>query len=347
MTEKNSKDEIDILSLFSKLSKKTNSLLVLIINTFISILNLILSLLNMVKKNYLVLLICTMIGALTGYFYEKNLYVPQYQTTLTLSPNFGSTYHLYENIKFYQSLISQKDFEKLNVYLNIDSTELKSILSISIKPYKNESLNLKNFKKLLNTADSVTALTLSYDKFVDKIPFESYSLHVLTLKTTKSEIPSQLEESIVESLENNKYYLNEKNTYIENLEIKKKYIGLELRKIDTFLFAKNKPFNDKNLGTTILFEKSQYQNIQLELFDKYTSLRNELIEINYQFKNKQNVINTIDSFEVLGELNNKRRFKLYGALILFSISLFLITINAIFKSIPDSFKLKKLDLSSY
>ena len=36
MTEKNSKDEIDVLSLFSLIGKKTNSLLVLIINFFIS-----------------------------------------------------------------------------------------------------------------------------------------------------------------------------------------------------------------------------------------------------------------------------------------------------------------------
>ena len=232
MTEKNSKDEIDVLSLFSLIGKKTNSLLVLIINIFISILNLILLMLRIAKKNYLILLICAMLGALTGYFYDKNLYVPKYQTTLTLSPNFGSTYHLYKNIKFYQTLIAQKDFEKLTVYLNIDSTEFKSIKSISIEPFKTQSSQLSNYQKMLNNADSITALTLSYNEFKNKIPFDFYKLHVITLETTKSEIPSQLEESIISSLEKNTYYLNVKNTYLKNLEIKKEFVKSSIQNSD-------------------------------------------------------------------------------------------------------------------
>ena len=329
MTEKNSKDEIDILSLFSSIGKKTNSLLVLIINFFISILKLIVSIIYIAKKNYLVLLSSLIIGSLIGYFYEKNLYVPRFQTTLTLSPNFGSTYHLYENIKFYQSLIEQKDFEKLNVYLNIDSTEVKSLLSISIEPYKNESLNLKNFKRLLNIADSTTGLSLSYDQFSDAIPFESYSFHVITLITTKSEIPRQLEQSIIKSLEKNKYYSNMKNMYLKNLEIKKGYIKSSIRKIDTLLFSKNFNTERDNLGTTILLEESKNQDIKLRLFDRFTFLRDELIKINYEMENKKNVINTIDSFNVVGRINNDIAFIYFGAFILFLITLIIILFKRI------------------
>ena len=342
MIEKNSKDEIDILSLFSLIGKKTNSLLVLIINFFISFLNLILSILYLVKRNYLILLISLIIGLLTGYFYEKNLYVPQYETTLTLSPNFGSTYHLYEEIKFYQSLIDQKDFEKLNVYLNLDSTDAKFLTSISIKPYKNESLNLRNFKRLLNTADSATGLSLSYDQFSDKIPFESYSSHVITLKTTKSEIPSQLEESIINSLENNKYYLNLKNTHLKNLKIKKEYVLASIQKVDTLLFGKKKNLNSENLGTTIVLDKNQNENIDLQLFDRYTKLRNELVEINFQFKDKENVINTIDSFNELGGNVSKKNYILYGGLFLFLIMLLVLIFYHIYIINPN-LNFKKLD----
>ena len=342
MIEKNSKDEIDILSLFSLIGKKTNSLLVLIINFFISFLNLIISILYLVKRNYLILLISLIIGLLTGYFYEKNLYVSQYQTTLTLSPNFGSTYHLYENIKFYQSLIEQKDFEKLNVYLNLDSTDAKFLTSISIKPYKNESLNLKNFKRLLNTADSTTSLTLDYKEFANKIPFESYSFHVITLKTTKVEIPAQLEESIIKSLENNKYYLNLKNTYLKNLKIKKEYVLASIQKVDTLLFGKKKNLNSENLGTTIVLDKNQNENIDLQLFDRYTSLRNELVEINFQFKDKENVINTIDSFNELGVNVSTKNYILYGGLFLFLIMLLVLIFYHIYILNPN-LNFKKLD----
>ena len=342
MIEKNSKDEIDILSLFSLIGKKTNSLLVLIINFFISFLNLIISILYLVKRNYIILLISLIIGLLTGYFYEKNLYVSQYQTTLTLSPNFGSTYHLYENIKFYQSLIEQKDMEKLNAYLNLDSTDAKFLTSISIKPYKNESLDLKNFKRLLNTADSTTSLTLDYKEFANKIPFESYSFHVITLKTTKVEIPTQLEESIIKSLENNKYYLNLKNTYLKNLKIKKEYVLASIQKVDTLLFGKKKNLNSENLGTTIVLDKNQNENIDLQLFDRYTKLRNELVEINFQFKDKENVVNTIDSFNELGVNVSTKNYILYGGLFLFLIMLLVLIFYHIYILNPN-LKFKKLD----
>ena len=342
MIEKNSKDEIDILSLFSLIGKKTNSLLVLIINFFISFLNLIISILYLVKRNFIILLISLIIGLLTGYFYEKNLYVSQYQTTLTLSPNFGSTYHLYENIKFYQSLIEQKDIEKLNAYLNLDSTDAKFLTSISIKPYKNESLDLKNFKRLLNTADSTTSLTLDYKEFANKIPFESYSFHVITLKTTKVEIPTQLEESIIKSLENNKYYLNLKNTYLKNLKIKKEYVLASIQKLDTLLFGEKKNLDSENLGTTIVLDKNQNEDTDLQLFDRYTDLRNELVEINFQFKDKENVINTIDSFNELGVNVSTKNYILYGGLFLFLIMLLVLIFYHIYILNP-TLKFKKLD----
>ena len=342
MTEKNSKDEIDILSLFSLIGKKTNSLLVLIINFFISFLNLIVSLLYLVKRNYLILLISLIIGLLTGYFYEKNLYVSQYQTTLTLSPNFGSTYHLYEEIKFYQTLIEQKDFEKLNVYLNLDSADVKFLTSISIKPYKNESLNLKNFKRLLSTADSVTALTLSYGEFEDKIPFDLYKLHVITLGLNSKNVPIEIEKIIIESVENNIYFKNKKETFIENLKIKKEYVLASIQKLDTLLFGDKKNLNSENLGTTIVLDKNQNENIDLQLFDRYTSLRNELVEINFQFKDKENVINTIDSFNESGGNVSNKNYILYGGLFLFLIMLLVLIFYHIYILNPH-LKFKKLD----
>lgn len=342
MIEKNSKDEIDILSLFSLIGKKTNSLLVLIINFFISFFNLIISILYLVKRNYIILLISLIIGLLTGYFYEKNLYVSQYQTTLTLSPNFGSTYHLYQEIKFYQTLIEQKDFEKLNVYLNLDSADVKFLTSISIKPYKNESLNLKNFKRFLSTADSVTALTLSYDEFEDKIPFDLYKLHVITLGLNSKNVPIEIEKTIIESVENNIYFKNKKETFIENLKIKKEYVLASIQKLDTLLFGKKKNLNSENLGTTIVLDKKQNEDTDLQLFDRYTDLRNELVEINFQFKDKENVINTIDSFNELGVNVSDKNYVLYGGLFLFLIMLLVLIFYHIYILNPN-LKFKKLD----
>ena len=108
-----------------------------------------------------------------GYTYEKKFNKPTYTTSLTLSPNFGSTYQLYGDIDFYETLIKEQNFEKLKIHLGIDSSESKSLVGISIRPYTNELLKLKKFKDLLGTADSITATKLNYENYSENIPFDS------------------------------------------------------------------------------------------------------------------------------------------------------------------------------
>jgi hypothetical protein len=279
------------------------------------------------------------IGGLIGYIFDKKYYKPTYTSSLTLAPNFESTYQLYGNIDFYQTLIDQKDFKKLKSYLNIDSSDSKFLKEISIKPYKNELLNLKSFKELLKIADSTTGLSLSYDLFSDKIPFESYSFHVINLKTTKSEIPSQLEESIIKSVENNIYFKNKKETFIENLKIKKEYVLKSIQKVDTLLFGEKKNINSENLGTTIVLDKNQNENIDIQLFDRYTKLRNELVEINFHFNDKKNVINTINSFSDTGTEEDSS-FIVLTPLFFFLMLLFLILISDFNRKLSNGYSLK-------
>ena len=344
MTEKNSKDEIDVLSLFSLIGKKTNSLLVLIINFFISILNLIVSLLYILKRNYLILLISLLIGSLTGYFYEKYLYVPQYQTTLTLAPNFGSTYKIYENINYYQTLIKKQDFKKLSYQFGIDTSKAKSIKNISIKPFKNQSSKLSNYERMLNVADSVTALTLSYGEFEDKIPFDFYKFHIITLELNSKNVPIEIERIIIKSVENNIYFKNKKETFIENLKIKKKYVLASIQKLDTLLFGEKKNLSNENLGTTIVLDKNQNENIDLQLFDRYSLLSDELVDINKEMNDKKNVINTINSFSDTGTEEDSS-FILFTPLFFFLMLLFLILISDFNRKLSNGFSLKinKLD----
>jgi len=201
MNEKQNNDqEIDILSLFSTLSKKINSVFVLIVNLIISAINLFIRLLAIIRKNYLLLSAAVIIGVLMGYTYKKKFYKPTYTSSLTLSPNFGSTYQLYGNIEFYETLIKEQNFEKLKSYLTLDSSDSKSLEGISIEPYTNELLKLKKFRALLESADSITATNLNYDEYVLKIPFESYSKHIITLKLNNNKVPSQIVEKIIENI---------------------------------------------------------------------------------------------------------------------------------------------------
>ena len=339
MTEKNNDQEIDILSLFSLIRKKTNSVFVSLINLLISGINLFIRLLSVIRKNYLLLSAAIIIGSLMGYTYQKNFYKPTYTSTLTLSPNFGSTYQLYETIDFYQNLIKEQDYEKLKSCLNLDTSDSKSLKKISITPYTNELLKLQNYRTLLGSADSLTAVDFNYVDYISKIPFDSYSRHVITVELNNNKVPTQIEEKIIENIENNLYYKNKKETYLENLEFKKLYILESIEKLDTLLFAEKKNSEGKNSGTTIVLDDNQNENIDLQLFDRFKSIRNELVEINYDLNDKKNVINTIDSFSDIGSEKDSR-FILLTPLFLFLMTLFSILIYKLNKKLSNGSFLK-------
>jgi hypothetical protein len=342
MNEKqNNEQEIDILSLFSALSKKINSFFVLIINLLISSVNLFIRLLAIIRKNYILLSAAVIIGVLMGYTFEKKFYKPTYTSTLTLSPNFGSTYQLYGNIDFYQNLIKNQDFEKLKSFLNLDSSDSKSLKKISIEPYTNELLNLKNYRRLLGTADSLTAIDFNYNDYISKIPFDSYSRHIITVELNNNKVPTHIEKKIIENIENNFYYKNKKETYLENLEFQKIYILKSIEKLDTLLFAEKKTSEGENSGTTIVLDDNQNENIDLQLFDRYKSIRNELVEINFALNDKKNVINTIDSFRDVGS-EQKSTFIYFGSLLLFFITLFLILLFELNKKLNNLPYIKQL-----
>jgi hypothetical protein len=347
MNEKQNSEEIDMISLFNLLAKKTKSFFVLIMNVLISVFNLFISLLDIIKKNYILLSSAVIIGVLTGYMLEKKFYKSSYTSSLTLSPNFGSTYQLYGNIEFYQNLITEEDSEKLKIYLNLDSSDSKSLKQISIKPYTNELLNLKNYRKLLGIADSLTAVDFNYEDYTSKIPFDSYSRHIITIELNNNKVPTQIEEKIIQNIENNLYYKNKKETYLENLKFKKLYILESIEKLDTLLLAEKKNSESENSGTTVVLDDNQNKNIDLQLFDRYTSLRNELVEINTELNDKKKVINTIDSFSKVGSIVSAK-YIILSPLLLFLLSLFLILIHDLNRKLSNgySLKLKKLIYNS-
>ena len=166
----------------------------------------------------------------------------------------------------------------------------------------------------------------------------------IELNTNK--VPTQIEERIIHNIENNIYYKNKKETFLENLEIKKQYILESIEKLDTLLFAEKDNLESENSGTTIVLDDNQKENIDLQLFDRYKSIRNELFEINFELNDKKNVINTIDSFSDIGREEGSN-FITLTTLLLFLMTLFLIIIYDINKKLSNGSYVLKINKLNY
>ena len=88
------------------------------------------------------------IGGSLGAIYQYGLKDPQYESSMTVEPNYGSSVQLYKNIEYYLNLIKQDDFERLASSLGITEQEAETISWIEAEPYSNENeviLAYKNY----------------------------------------------------------------------------------------------------------------------------------------------------------------------------------------------------------
>lgn len=309
MTETNHhENEIDLLVLFSKIWRKINNFILLLINIIINLLNLFFKSIFFIKKKFAILSISIILGGILGFIYQNYYATPIYVTSMTLKPNFKSTIQLYKNIDFYQSLIDQKDYTKLQEQLNIEENEAHSLVEFSVIPYKSESMKLVTYKKLLNLADSTTATHLNFEEYTDKIAIENFSNHIITLKLKNREVPVQLTKSIVESITGNDYYANIQDTYIKNLKIRKASIYESIQRLDSLMFFfKQKTIREsekESVGTNIYMASNQKESIEIVLFEKYRIFNEQLIQINEDLNSKSNIVNIVSSFNQTGQLKN-------------------------------------------
>jgi hypothetical protein len=88
-----------------------------------------------------------------------------------------------------------------------------------------------------------------------------------------------------------------------------------------------------------VLDDNQKENIDLQLFDRYKRIRNELVDINFELNDKKNVVNTIDSFSDIGS-EEDTYYIIITPLFLFLMSLFLILIYDINKKLSNGSSLE-------
>jgi hypothetical protein len=351
MNEKQKIEEIDLIKSFSYFGKIINRLFSISVNIFIAFANLIIRLFSIIKKKFIFFLISIILGVFIGAIYNRVGKV-RYKASFTLSPQFGSVHQIYKNIEYYQTLIDEKNYKELKSNLNLSLNEAKSINSISVKPFTSEFTTMKIYAKFTDLADSISGIELNYNEFKEKLSFEDYPCHIISLTLDTVLVPSGLANSIVNSISENKYYLSRQVIALKNLEEEKALINLSIGKLDSILFFQRteKSFEEsvkKTLGTQIYMEDNQNQKIYSELFSKYSFFNNNLLLINSKVNGFKNIVNILSTFPKSAK---KESLSLPYLSVFCSVFCFLITLTMImvsetikfFNNNPN-FKFQKVD----
>ena len=115
-----------------------------------------------IRGNLNKMMLAALVGGSLGAVYQYAMKEVQYESSMTVEPNFGSTVQLYKNIDYYLSLVKQDDFESLASSLNISKEEAASISWIEIEPYSNENQVLLSFKDFIAELDSNAVKHVDY-----------------------------------------------------------------------------------------------------------------------------------------------------------------------------------------
>ena len=298
-------DEIDLGQLFSLIGKGFSNFFDFIGHIITSVLHWFLMFLLFMRSHAKKILIGAILGAILGGIYHYGFKSKVYESSMTVQPNFGSAVQLYKNIDFYESLVKQKDFDRLSESLAISTEEAKSITSIEATPYSNENQILLSYKNFIEDLDSSTVKLIDYKTFAKAQPIESFKYHIVTVTSKDKYLFNKLETPIINSIIRNTYYDKVKNTSYSNLISRKAALESSMVELDSLrslykevMLAESKK---ENSGTNIFMSNTGANNKEVVVFDKYMNMNQLLIDVNKKLTEENEVINVVSSFNAIGQ----------------------------------------------
>ena len=322
-------DEVDLGSLFTVIGKGFTNLFNAIGQFFESIFHYLVLLLLFLRTNALKLGIAMFIGATIGLYLD--LTAPkQYSSTMIVEPNFKSAQQLYQNISFYHELVNQKDSILLAQTFNISVNEASKLKGFYIEPIKNEIEKYELFNNFIEEVDTTTVKNIDIKEFKSSFTDFDYKRHKIKVKAISNSVYEKLSNPIVNSIQNNSYFNNQKRINDLNLLQNEKVLLKSLVEVDTLRKIYNEVLiteaKKSELGTNITLAQGAKKTNELELFEESLKLNKELVDNNTEKAETTEIINIVSTFSKVGvkerRLYKKNTFQLAG--LLFGIMLILI-----------------------
>ncbi|MFT5762485.1 MAG: hypothetical protein ACI8WA_001615 [Polaribacter sp.] len=297
------KEDIELGSLFIIIGKGFSNIFNFIATIFKGIYHLLILLLLFIKTNLVKLALAAIIGGVVGTFFELKK-APTYGADLQVQPNFKSTRQLYNNVNYYNDLVKQKDTIILAKTFNL-STEIAAKLKIfQIYPIKNGNDLLTSYDDLILSVDTLTAKSYSFDAFKNTFTDYDYRIHNIHVIATQNNVFSKLDEVIISSVVNNRFFNKVKRLTNENLNRTDSLLRENLTQIDSlrkvYMTVMIEEAKKINSGTSIDLGGEKRTTKELELFETNRKINKDLKEISEDKSEKSEVLNVISNFQPIG-----------------------------------------------
>ncbi len=300
---KKNEDEIDLGSLFVIIGKGFTKFFNFIGTIFKGIFHVFISILIFFKDNFIKIGIAGLIGVIAGVFLEVKS-EKKYGSELLVEPNFKSALQLYNNVNFYNDLVKQKDTITLGKVFNLNMEDASSLKKFSIEPLVVDTDKINAYNDLILSVDTLTIKSYEYEDFKNSFTDYDYKVHKISVVATKNDVFNKLNDVIISSVVNNKYFNRIKELQNEDLNRTDSLYRLNLAQIDSlrrvYMEVMIEEARKQTTGTNIDLGGQKKTSKELELFDTNRKINDDLRNIAKEKSKKYEVINVISNFQPVG-----------------------------------------------
>ena len=217
--KQNNDEEVDLGSLFTVIGKGFKNFFNFIGNIFKGVFHRLILILLFLKLHILKFSVAVLIGGIVGFFLESNKET-KFSSNLIVKPNFESTQLLYENINYYNDLVKQQNTKHLASIFKIDTSKAAALRKFEITPLMNSNDIINAYDNFILEVDTLTVKSYDFDNFESSFTDFDYLVNNIEVQATVSNIFSELEITIINSIEKNTFFNKIKNLTKENLNTK-------------------------------------------------------------------------------------------------------------------------------
>ena len=304
-------EEIDLIVFFNLIGNAGNKLFLFVKSIFKSIYDIFIKMLQYIFLNIKIIVGVVVLAFVLGYLLDFNK-DKVYYSEMFVIPNFDSKYELINNIKYFNSLIEDKNHEELSSQFEINEAESKALINFKIeKGPESKNEQLTGFNNFLKSFDSITKSKITFEDYIENRNIYNSTIFLITARTKDYRIFKRLETGLSKAI-NSELSLIEKKQRDSTLALerqnldsalvavralKKTYLSVLEKEANKKVVSSNLPSNFEMQVEKTETKESQLLVQELEILSQLKNIKKELVVNNNIFKKKS-------SFKEKGLLEN-------------------------------------------
>ena len=310
----NPSEEVDLGQLFKMIGSAFTRLYKFIGSIFNHFFLAFVWLVFFVKKRIVILSAAGFLGLIAGTALDLSL-PPTYKSTLSIKQNYETGENLYESINYYNGLLKDKDYKILGELLGLTEKATKEIVGFDIEPIITDNEYLVMFNSYIGDLDSLAASKIEYKEYVKNIREYKHRYQQISIKSKTRPDFKGVFSNIINNIETNAFFVNEQAKDILELQETKQAIEISLAQSDSLqqtykrvLESPKDPQSNAEIGITFEGANESEKTKEFELYKNDIELRERIVKIQRELKDKENIIDMISSKQDNGFEDDTKEF---------------------------------------